>query len=95
MQPGNHNLPFPYLNRELTNRRLEILGFHFDSTKQADGTWTEYLHDSPVGRERYAAIQEIIAGAIAEWSDVHPDEDRNWEDIDNELQEWVQEWLVG
>jgi hypothetical protein len=81
--------PKPFLNREEANERLRVLGFEF--TDEVDPR----LVDSPQGRQKFTALQELIAAAVAEWSDARPDEGDSWDRYDNELQEWAQEWLAG
>lgn len=88
--------PKPFLTQTRVDELLEVLGFNF----QPDGQ----LRDYPEQRLRFGALQELIAGAIADWADIEPDiltiMDNDtvaaaWEAVDKELQEWAQEWLVG
>lgn len=70
----------PYLTREATNQILEKLGFDFHidwrlRTGQED---------------KVQALEELIAGAIAEWANVEVGENTV-----AELQEWAEEWLFG
>jgi hypothetical protein len=77
----------PYLTREATNEKLEKLGFIFKMN------WTL----QPGQEERFQALQELLAGAIAEYLDLR--DDIRDEDppgaVEAELQEWTEEYLVG
>lgn len=79
--------PKPFLSREDANKRMMVLGFRF-----------EMLGDYQVlaqGQEmQFLALQELIAAAIAEWSDSRP-EGEGFDEMNNELQDYAQEWLVG
>jgi hypothetical protein len=83
------NYPRPFLDREEADERLRALGFEF--TDEVDPK----LASSEANRARFTALQELIAGAVAEWSDARPDEGSAWDQYDLELQEWAQEWLAG
>lgn len=88
MQPGDNTLPRPYLSRAETNARLEKLGFIIDKRNL----------DYPPGfqMEMFVALQELIAGAIAEWVDLRDDiRDEPEGEQNNELLAWAEEWLVG
>lgn len=101
MRDGSQPAPRPYLTRERTNEILEVLDFNFQPNGQ--------LRDYPEQRVRFGALQELIAGAIAEWTDEKPEVGEGphgeevpddvleaaWGDLNEELQEWAQEWLVG
>jgi hypothetical protein len=79
--------PRPFLTQEEVHERMEALGFTFDPN---------YHLPSDGQVKQFVALQEIIAGAIAEWSDARPEgDDETWGSYDNELQEWAQEWMVG
>lgn len=85
--PGEY--PLPFLSREDTDDRLKVLGFTFR------GLDPELLLGTRQ-RKMFTALQELIAGAIAEWSDARPEGDEEtWDNYNNELNTWVQEWLVG
>ena len=101
MQPGDNQLPRPYLNREATNERLRALGFIFNpngnlsESATSSGGWTDQ-------RKQFVAIQELIAGAIAEWGDIKDDfgdagivREMTPASINEELLEWAEEWLIG
>jgi hypothetical protein len=84
-------LPKPYLDRNETDIRLEILGFEFYDGLLVGGQ-----------EEKLMALEELISGAIAEWADVKDDfgsdEDGGEvtpERVTNELQEFAEEYLVG
>lgn len=90
----------PHLTREETNERMRTLGF----TVNPDGT----LEDTEEGRLKFVAIQELIAGGIADWADPDPYErdgnyeekkllttNQAWERLNEELQTSAQEYLVG
>jgi len=100
MEPGDHNLPRPYLTRAATDARLTTLGFNFH-TKNCLYCGYPPNHSEGMlisGQERQLqAMMDLIAGAIAEWADVKDDfdEEGGSEAIDQELQTWAQEWLVG
>ena len=78
----------PYLTREETDERLEILGFTFEDGKAR-----------PFGRaefQRLTALEELIAGAITDWANLEDDiRDSGEGAVVNELQEWAEEWLFG
>lgn len=79
--------PLPFLSPEEARKRMEALGFIFDPH-----------YNLPIdGQEkRFQALQELIAGAIAFWSDARPEgDDETWEHYNNELNEFAQEYLVG
>lgn len=82
-------LPRPYLTREETNARLETLGFEFNLN------WT--LKDTPEGRLKFSALLDLIGGAIAEYMDLRDDirEEDPPGDVNNELQEFAEGYLVG
>lgn len=93
--------PKPYLTRERTNELLEVLGFEIHGT---DCLYCGYpanhivgtIKDTPQQRLRFSALMELIAGGIAEWADVEPEEgETSWESINTELEDFAQEWLVG
>lgn len=78
--------PPPFLDREATDILLEELGFRFHPHG--------YLE--PGQEKKFTALQELIASAVAAWSDARPEGDEEtWESYNNELQEWAQEYLVG
>lgn len=86
--PGEY--PLPFLDREATDDLLMALGFEFQ------GLDPELLLDTPEQRRMFTALQALIAGAIAEWSDARPEGDEEtWDSYNNELNTWAQEWLVG
>lgn len=90
MEPGDNQLPKPYLNREETNKRLEILGFEFTEAYHSG-----QLVDTPEFRDQFVALQELIAGAIGEWAAVEASDDIRIDQVNQELLEWAEEWLVG
>jgi hypothetical protein len=82
--------PKPYLTREETNRLLEKLTFQLDYDLRPV--------DTPLQRQMMAALEELIAGAIAEWVGIEFEEDGKEGDsasVVAELQEWAEEYLVG
>jgi hypothetical protein len=76
----------PYLTREEANERLRTLGFHFQGPDQV------LLGDTPEQRTKMVALEELLAGAIADWAEPEPEPG---DDLVAELQEWTEEWLVG
>jgi hypothetical protein len=80
--------PHPYLTREETEQQLLILDFDDNPERR----------NSPEQRKKMAALQKLIAGAIAEWADVEPgeltEEDATWSDVEAELREFTHRWLV-
>lgn len=98
-QPHANHPPYPrpFLTREETNRLLERIGFKF----KADGTLDDGVFDNTIRyrrivRDRLEALETLLGGAIAEWTDIEPTEEgQTIADIDAELQEWTEEWLFG
>lgn len=85
----------PFLSREEMDEKLKVLGFEF-YTYSWPSHHTELLEDTPEQRIKFQALQELIAGAIAEWSDARPEgDDETWDGYNEELNTWAQEWLVG
>jgi hypothetical protein len=80
--------PRPYLPATRVQELMEILGFEFRDD-------VPLPVDTPEGRLKFSALMEIIAGAIAEWADVEPEDEQTWGGLANELQDWAQEYLVG
>ena len=78
----------PYLTRNQTNEKLGELGFKFELHGYPNPEY--HLVDSPVERQKFQALIDLIGGAIAEWADVEVDDTTH-----AELQEWAEEWLVG
>lgn len=83
----DNDYPRPFMAREEVHQAMEALGFTFDPN---------YHLPSDGQEKQFTALQELIAAAIAEWSDARPEGDEDtWDRYDNELQEWAQEWLIG
>lgn len=86
MEDQAHKLPRPYLTHEEVNERLEDLGFHIDDAL-----------DFPPGyqKKKFVALQELIAGAIADFTDVEDDEPpESIEEVNQELLHFVEVYLV-
>jgi len=82
--------PRPFLDSEEVHDRLKILGFEFE--KEDD----RYPIDNPAGRLKFSALMELIAGGIAEWADVEEEPGTTtFEQINNELNDFAQEFLIG
>lgn len=82
--------PRPYLTREEANRKLEQLGFIISP---------DNLNYPPgFQKQKFVALQELLAGAIAEWVGMEFEADGEDGDAASavaELEEWTEEWLVG
>ena len=82
--------PHPYLTREETNDCLETIGFSFVNP--------ELLSDNQITKLKFAALEQLIAGAIAEWVAIQLDDPGyadTWEKVEAELRDWTKDWLVG
>lgn len=75
----------PYLTRDEVNDCLKQLGFDFQD---------QQLVDTPEGRKKFTALQSIIIAAIADWADVDDDMVVGI-DVNQQLLEWTEEFLVG
>jgi hypothetical protein len=78
--------PRPYLSKAEVTERLTELGFI---------TGPDVLNYPPgFQTRRFKALEELIAGAIAEWADVEPSDDIRIDQVNQELLEWAEEWMV-
>lgn len=78
--------PKPYLSPEEVNDKLGILGFAIDNAL-----------DFPPGyqMEKLKALEELIAGAIAEWTGIEPSDDTRLDQVNQELLDWTEVYLVN
>lgn len=83
-QPG---LPRPYLTEDEIRERCQILGFDWPDDQPMPV-------DTPEGRKRFQALIELMGGAIAAYTGVDQ-EDGTFEQINQEYQEFGEEYLVG
>ena len=91
--------PRPYLQRWEMNIRLAALGFEFqfdDDVMEPDnpGGWAL----KPDQQHKFIALQELMAGFLAEWVDLELDKfdpTASWEQVEAELKESTEQYLVG